>query len=153
MFSDDLLKEMMDEHLSIFLHEGFFFSPRVLQVVLQILQDRKFERALDPWADTGLLLSTIAEAGITKSATGIVRQSTEFILARVISGDLPVRWIVSNPDQWMRDCLEQFDLVIGCFPFGLPTRELELNLPAGLARFIRECEEIRRQKKPPLLQT
>ena len=83
--------------------------------------ERKPRTVLDPWASTGSLLIPIVRNCDILDATGITLNVEEVEVAKLMSDDLPVRWI-SAQSRLALPSLGSFDLIVSLPPFGLQSQ-------------------------------
>lgn len=109
---------------------GSFYTPQFLiETIIDILSDRKFKLALDPWARSGLILSSLIEVGIVNKGKGICVQKEEFEFAKKLGKDLNIEWEFADPRQWISTNKEEYDLIVCNPPWGLQsTKDLSKSI-------------------------
>jgi hypothetical protein len=103
---------------------------------LDLCGDRSYQQALDPWAGSGLLLSTLVEAGRARKGFGVVENERDHILARATSAGLDIEWVLSDPMQSLRTSKRQFDLVVSSFPIGTQKKTMLIPDQFGKERAV-----------------
>ena len=81
----------------------------------------KAKTALDPWASIGSTLIPVVKNCNILEATGIIVSDEELAVAKLMSDDLPVKWISGQPRSALSS-LGSFDLIVSSPPFGLQSQ-------------------------------
>jgi hypothetical protein len=98
-----------------------------LHLIAKLAEGSAYQEVLDPCGGPGLLLSSMIEAGVGRRGTGVIENPIDQMLARAISADLPIQWVLSRSADWLGTCSQVFDLVICGFPFGVATETVRLT--------------------------
>jgi hypothetical protein len=108
---------------------GSFYTPEfVIVTIIDILSKCKFESALDPWARSGLILTSLIESEIVKKGKGICIQKEEFEFAKKLGEGLNVEWEFTDPRHWISTNKEQYDIIVCHPPWGLQSTK-DLSKP------------------------
>jgi hypothetical protein len=120
-----------------FPHELWFTPPAVLEAIVRILSGRNRLSALDPWAGGGILLAGLVEAKVVKSGVGLLRDRSDWVMAKLIANDFPIEWVNTAAVPWLSSHEDQFDLVVGMPPFGMQKEERAFS-PEGKPLLVKD---------------
>ncbi len=122
--------------ISILRHDttGAILPPEfVLNFLDRLLSQHSIERALDPWANAGIMLTALLEQGVAKTGVGIVASAGDLFVAEAISGNLSAEWRLGNMASGDDPPLiDSFDLIVSIPPFNLPMRVEELEVSGSV---------------------
>jgi hypothetical protein len=108
---------------------GVFTCPvTVCKFVESYFEMNPPKRILDPWAGIVSLLISLVKKFIPDYALGLNTNKTEHQIAKYFSKECKIDWEVGEPMNLL-DSLQnqQFDAIVGCFPFNTQTTEIHLN--------------------------
>ena len=91
----------------------------VIETIIDILSDQQFESALDPYANNGLLISSLVDTGIIKRGVGISDDLKEIVIAKKLSESLVIDWVHEDPFEWLEKTTNEFDLIVSNPRWGL----------------------------------
>jgi len=103
----------------------------VIEFIKDYIKDIQVESILDPWAGFGSLLLPIVEATKTATAKGISPNSEEVKIAKGISENVPISWMLSDPLIGIDELKDNFDLIISCPPLGYKPTKISINVGHG----------------------
>jgi hypothetical protein len=133
---DALRNEVSSSDLQTTFGGAAAFPVSAIQFITDLAAGHVHERALDPWAGSGLLLSTLIEAGVARTGFGVVQSNWEYALSRGVSSDLDVDWAIADPLDWLDASRDHFDLVVSRFPVGMHKEKVSLQDSTGTKRII-----------------
>lgn len=79
--------------------------------------NRQFESVLDPWAQSGSLLSILTESGLIKKAYGSIINETTYKIANYIAPNDKVSFNLTEPLSYLAKANHTYDLVISNLPW------------------------------------
>jgi len=111
---------------------GAWVPPRyVVEFLSAYLAGKGMQRALDPWAGTGALLTALVASKAVLSGVGIVRMDDELAVAQAISGALPIEWLRGDPERVLQDRPQEFDVVVSFPPWSLAPAAQRFDTACG----------------------
>lgn len=103
--------------------------PVVVDFMVALCRDTRPGRVLDPWAGLGVTLRALDDAGLVQEGTGLELNLEVHELAQELNESSRLSWICANAGEFLPRLDEEFDLVVGSPPMGLPPINLETADP------------------------
>jgi len=104
-----------------------FCPPFIAQSITQLLQNRRIESLLDPWAGWGSLISPVTNVIHPLTAVGIEWNESRLQLASRLDRSGSINWSQANPIKVLPTMKASFDAIVSFPPFGLRSNE---NVPS-----------------------